>query len=143
MILRRAARPVLGLLQGRIDASVRAAEERQERRLNEVASRLVAEKDAESAEQHRMRELVAGEIGARIGELDDQLRRIGAQLVALESRVAELERPAVELAAEPAERAEARGLLDEVRAEHRRTRAELAAIAFYEERIARLESAGG
>jgi len=143
VILRRAARPVLGLLQGRIDASVRAAEERQERRLNEVASRLVAEKDAESAEQHRMRELVAGEIGARIGELDDQLRRIGAQLVALESRVAELERPAVELAAEPAERAEARGLLDEVRAEHRRTRAELAAIAFYEERIARLESAGG
>jgi hypothetical protein len=143
VILRRAARPVLAAVQGRIDAAVRAAEERQERRLHEVASRLVAEKDAESAEQHRMRELVAGEIGARIDELDDQLRRISAQLVALESRVADLERPAVELVAGPAERAEARGLLDEVRAEHRRTRAELAAIAFYEERIARLESTAG
>ncbi len=129
-------RPVLRLLQRRIDSTVRAAEDRSQQRLAEEAGRLRAEKDAESAEQHRMRELRLGEI---TGELDDQVRRISAQLVALEHRVAELERPAVELAAEPADRREARGLLDEVRTEHNRVRAELATIAFYEERIARLE----
>lgn len=141
MNLRSIARTPLRVLNRRIDRAVRAAEERQERRLHEVAARLVAEKDAESAEQHRMRELQVGEIRTHVHDLDDQVRRISAQLVALEHRVAELERPPVGLAAEPADRREARGLLDEVRIEHRRVRAELATIAFYEERIARLEGA--
>lgn len=144
-----AARPVLRLFDRRIDArvaaAVRAAEERRERDVAGVVERLVAEKDAESAEQHRMRELRLAEVTAQLAghhwELNDQLRRISAQLVALEQRVGDLERPAVDLAAEPAERAEARGLLDEVRVEHRRASAELSAIAFYEERIARLEQA--
>jgi hypothetical protein len=129
-------RPVLRVLQRRVDNAVRVAEDRMERRLAEEAGRLRAEKDAESAEQHRMRELRLAEI---THELDDQVRRISSQLVALEHRVAELERSPVELAAEPADRREARGLLDEVRTEHNRVRAELATIAFYEERIARLE----
>ena len=52
-----------------------------------------------------------------------------------------LERPAVDLAADDAERRTARSLVDEVRLEHDRTQAGLAAIAFYEERLARLEQA--
>lgn len=149
MDARSAARPVVRLVRARIGAlagpEIRAAGERHERHLAEVVARLVAEKDAESAEQHRLRELRLTEVTAALngdtGELTDQVRRISAQLVALEHRVADLERPAVDLAAEPAERAQARGLLDEVRVEHRRTSAELSAIAFYEERIARLERA--
>lgn len=134
-------RPVVTLLQKRIDTTVHAAEDRHERRLAEVTADLLAQKDAESAEQHRMRELRLAEVGSRIDDLDDQVRRIGVQLVELERRVGELERPAVDLDAEPADRRAARSLLDEVRVEHQRTRAELATIAFYEERIARLEGA--
>lgn len=141
--IRRAAvapvRPALRVLQNRIDNAVRAAEERRHRHAEQLAAELRDAQAAESAEQHRVRELRLGEVGGRIDELDDQLRRISAQLVALEERVGDLERPPVELAAEPADRREARSLLDEVRLEHRRTRSELAAIAFYEERIARLE----
>ena len=139
MSIRSVAKAPLRVLNRRIDKAVRAAEERQARTLQEVVSRLVAEKDAESAEQHRMRELRMSEVEPQVHDLDDQVRRISAQLVALEHRVADLERPPVELAAEPADRREARGLVDEVRTEHRRVRAELATIAFYEERIARLE----
>jgi hypothetical protein len=127
-------RPLLRRVRSRIDNAVRGAEERGERRLQVVAAELRQAHDAESAEQHRVREM-------RLGELDDQLRRISAQLVALEQRVGDLERPAVDLDADDADRRAARSLVDEVRVEHGRARAGLAAIAFYEERIARLERA--
>ena len=77
----------------------------------------------------------------KLDDLHDQVRRISGQLVALEQRVGALERPAVDLAADDAERRTARSLVDEVRLEHDRTQAGLAAIAFYEERLARLEQA--
>jgi hypothetical protein len=134
-------RPLLRIVQIRIDNAVRAAEERGEQRLQVVAAELRGELAAEAAEQHRLREMRLGEGSGRIGELDDQLRRISAQLVALERRVGDLERPAVDLAAEDADRRAARSLVDEVRLEHDRAQAGLAAIAFYEERIARLERA--
>jgi uncharacterized coiled-coil protein SlyX len=130
-------RPVLGRLQARIDNAVRASDERSEGNLREVARQLRAEQATEAALQHRLR----GELSVRVDELNDQVRRISGQLVALEQRVGDLERPAVELAADDAERREARSLIDEVRGEHGRTQAGLAAIAFYEERIARLEQA--
>ena len=44
-------------------------------------------------------------------------------------------------AADGAERAEARRLIEEIRTEHGRARSRLAAVAFYEERISRLERA--
>ena len=94
--------------------------------------------------QHRLRDERLGELRAisrPLDDLNDQLRRISAQLVALEQRVGDLERPAVDLAADDADRRAARSLVDEVRLEHDRTQAGLAAIAFYEERIARLERA--
>ena len=63
-----------------------------------------------------------GESTGRVDELDDQLRRISAQLVALEQRVGDLERPAVDLAADDTDRHAARALVDEVRLEHGRPR---------------------
>jgi chromosome segregation ATPase len=128
-------RPLLRSVQVRIDN----ADQRGEQRLAEAVARLREAHDAEAAEQHRVREMRLGEVTGRIDDLDDQLRRISAQLVALEQRVGDLERPAVDLAAADTDRHAARALVDEVRLEHGRTQAGLAAIAFYEERIARLE----
>lgn len=130
-------RPLLRSVQVRIDN----AERRGEQRLTEAVARLRDEQVAEAAEQHRVREMRLGEVTGRVDELSDQVRRISAQLVALEQRVGDLERPAVDLAADDTERRAARSLVDEVRVEHGRTQAGLAAIAFYEERIARLERA--
>jgi chromosome segregation ATPase len=130
-------RPLLRSVQVRIDN----AEQRGEQRLTEEVARLRDEQAAEAAEQHRVREMRLGEVTGRIDELSDQVRRISAQLVALEQRVGDLERPAVDLAADDTDRRAARSLVDEVRVEHGRTQAGLAAIAFYEERIARLERA--
>jgi hypothetical protein len=134
-------RPVLRSIQARVDNAVRDAEARGEQRLQAATAELRAAHDAESAEQHRVRELRLGEVTARVDELSDQVRRISGQLVALEHRVGDLERPAVDLAADDAEHRTARALVDEVRLEHDRAQAGLAAIAFYEERIARLEQA--
>ena len=134
-------RPLLRSVQNRIDNAVRAAEERGEHRLQVLATELREAQAAEAAEQHRLRDERVGEVAGRIDELADQVRRISAQLVALEQRVADLERPAVDLTADDADRRAARSLVDEVRLEHDRTQAGLAAIAFYEERLARLEQA--
>jgi len=116
---------------------VRAAEKRDERRLQVAVGELHEALATEAATQHRLR----AELGERLDDLHDQVRRISGQLVALEQRVGALERPAVDLAADDAERRTARSLVDEVRLEHDRTQAGLAAIAFYEERLARLEQA--
>jgi hypothetical protein len=129
--------PLLRILQTRIDNAVRAAEERVERRLEVAVGELHQAQATEAATQHGLR----AELGAKVDDLHDQVRRISGQLVALEQRVGALERPAVELTADDAERRTARSLVDEVRLEHDRTRAGLAAIAFYEERLARLEQA--
>ena len=130
-------RPIMRSVQTRVDNAVHAAEERDERRLQVAVGELHEALATEAATQHRLR----AELGERFDELNDQLRRISGQLVALEQRVGALERPAVELGADDAERRTARSLVDEVRLEHDRTQAGLAAIAFYEERLARLEQA--
>lgn len=130
-------RPLLQSVQARIDNALRGADERGEHRVQVAAGELHAALATEAATQHRLR----AELGERLDELNDQLRRISGQLVALEQRVGALERPAVDLGADDAERRTARALVDEVRLEHDRTQAGLAAIAFYEERLARLEQA--
>ena len=130
-------RPIMRSVQTRVDNAVRAAEKRDERRLQVAVGELHEALATEAATQHRLR----AELGERFDELNDQLRRISGQLVALEQRVGALERPAVELGADDAERRTARALVDEVRLEHDRAQAGLAAIAFYEERLARLEQA--
>ncbi len=134
-------RPLVQRVQTRIDNAVRAGDERREQRLQEIAAQLRDEQATEAALQHRLRDERLVELSGHVGELDDQLRRISAQLVALERRVGDLERPAVDLNADDGDRQEARALVDEVRLVHGRTQAGLAAVAFYEERIARLEQA--
>ena len=134
-------RPLLDSVQTRIDNAVRAADERGVGRLRVATDELHAALATEAATQHRLRDELRAELGGHVDELDDQLRRISGQLVALEQRVGALERPAVELAADDAERRTARALVEEVRLEHDRARAGLAAVAFYEERLARLEQA--
>lgn len=70
--------------------------------------------------------------GARIHHRDE-LRLMAAQLSALETRVATVERPVL------AETGETPSGVEEVRAEHARIRARLTAVAKYEERLARVE----
>ena len=134
---RAVLRPIMRSVQTRVDNAVRAAEKRDERRLQVAVGELHEALATEAATQHRLR----AELGERFDELNDQLRRISGQLVALEQRVGALERPAVDLDGDDAERRTARALVDEVRLEHDRAQAGLAAIAFYEERLARLEQA--
>ena len=134
---RAVLRPIMRSVQTRVDNALRGADERGEHRVKVAAGELHAALATEAATQHRLR----AELGERFDELNDQLRRISGQLVALEQRVGALERPAVDLAADDAERRTARSLVDEVRLEHDRAQAGLAAIAFYEERLARLEQA--
>jgi hypothetical protein len=100
------------------------------------------ERDALRAELGELRghvDRVAGEIRGRLDEVTDQLRLMGAQVAATDERVGELERPPVVVAGDDGELAEAGRLVEEIRREHGRARSRLAAIAFYEERIARLE----
>jgi predicted RNase H-like nuclease (RuvC/YqgF family) len=81
----------------------------------------------------------------RIEDLERELVRISPQLAALEQRLEELRvrldrQP---LTAEPGEVAEARSVLDEVRAEHARVRARISAATVFEERLRVLEERAG
>ncbi len=74
---------------------------------------------------------------ARIDELERQLIRISPQLAALEQRVAELSARVddPDFVADDSEKAEARRLVDEVRAEHAKVRARISAAVVFEERL--------
>ncbi|HWC83856.1 MAG TPA: hypothetical protein VG756_28175 [Pseudonocardiaceae bacterium] len=89
---------------------------------------------------------LAGEFDSlrdRVGKLEHELSRVGAQLAALDTRVAETERPPVAVAgggkAAAGDLNKATALVEEIRAEHQRVRARLTAVAGYEERLGRLE----
>lgn len=77
----------------------------------------------------------------RVGDLERELMRLSPQVAALETRVEELARrldPAPE-AGSPEDFAEARSLVEEVRAEHARVRARISAASVFEERLRVLE----
>jgi chromosome segregation ATPase len=74
----------------------------------------------------------------RISQVEWTQERLGPQVAAVDERLAVLERPAP-AAGDPAEQAEARSLVAEVRSEHAKVRARLSAVASYEHRIAQLE----
>ena len=119
-------------------------------RIENIARQIV---DADAERRSRELQAVRDDVGdlrvhverllddarAHQDDIDNKLRLMAAQLAAADARVAALERPAVDLALDGAERAEARRLIEEIRTEHGRARSRLAAVAFYEERIARLE----
>lgn len=70
-----------------------------------------------------------------------EMKRIAPQLAALERRVEEM-RQRLEAAPrvdEPAELAESRSLIEEVRREHAQVRVRLSAVTAYEERLRRIE----
>ncbi|HET6152204.1 MAG TPA: hypothetical protein VFE15_04565 [Marmoricola sp.] len=73
----------------------------------------------------------------RVGDLERELIRLSPQVAALEVRIADLgER--IEAAPAPGtdtDRAEARSLVEEVRAEHARVRARISAATVFEERL--------
>lgn len=83
--------------------------------------------------------------GDRIADLERELLRLSPQVASLEQRLEEL-RTKVEDAfadAGPAEQAEARSLVEEVRAEHARVRARISAAVVFEERLRVLEAKAG
>lgn len=83
--------------------------------------------------------------GDRIADLERELLRLSPQVAALEQRVEDLrvriEDPA--FTGDDAERAEARSLVEEVRAEHARVRARISAASVFEERLRVLEQGAG
>jgi uncharacterized protein YlxW (UPF0749 family) len=76
----------------------------------------------------------------RINQVASTQDRLGPHVAAVDERLAVLERP-VPAPGDPAEQAEARSLVEEIRSEHARVRARLSAVASYEHRIAQLEQA--
>ncbi len=81
----------------------------------------------------------------RISDVERELIRIAPQLAALEQRVEDLRErlddPAFE--ADDGQPAEARNLVDEVRAEHAKVRARISAAVVFEERLRVLEAKAG
>jgi uncharacterized protein involved in exopolysaccharide biosynthesis len=81
----------------------------------------------------------------RIADLERELMRLSPQVAALEQRLEELrarlDDPA--FTAGDAERAQARSLVEEVRAEHARVRARISAASVFEERLRVLEDRAG
>lgn len=126
-LVRVAGRPVFGRLRPRIEFI--------------AMERLRPELDAVRADLGNLRrdvEQVTKDLDGHVKWLYDEQRRLAPHLAALEARVAAFERPGsvarledrLEYSADEA---------DEVRAEHARIRARLAAVSKYEERLARLE----
>lgn len=145
-LARRSSAPVWNRLWPRVeDIADRAAN----RRAAEVADRIRADVaklgDDIRRELAELREEVAAArpLAGRIDWVDNVLARLGPHVAAVDERVGTLERTRVagEDAGpvDEAEIAQARSLVEEVRAEHAKVRARLTAIARYEERIARLE----
>lgn len=78
----------------------------------------------------------------RLIEAEQAIQRLAPQVSALEKRVEDLRDGAQPVQADDAQVAEARQLLDAVRAEHERIRARLALVSSYEERLRLLEGRG-
>jgi len=124
-------RPVMARLRPRIE---QIATDRMQPELD----RLHADLTGLIAELRREVERATKDLDGHVKWLYDEQRRLAPHLAALETRIAAFERPGT--VARLAERLEyAPDEAEEVRAEHARIRARLAAISKYEERLARLE----
>lgn len=124
---------------------------RTERQVEGLGAKLAEHGKAHARQRRRLQALAErlGAQGSRLKTLEEsdnattvRFDVLQHQLAAIEQRLSE-----VEARLEPApastedERLEARSLLEEMRQEHRRVRAEFGAVIAYEERIRRLESA--
>lgn len=82
------------------------------------------------------RAMEISQLRARVGELEEKVDRLSAQLAAAEERLADRIEPAV-----TADTSEPSTLLAEARAEHRRMRTRLGLVTNYVSRLERLERA--
>jgi hypothetical protein len=136
-IARRVGEPVWSRLWPRVEAVAERHATRVARQLRGELGDLRTELRAELA---GLRETVdrLGALVERVEWTENEVRRIGPHVAAIDQRVAGLER------AEPVaggDAAEGRTLVDEIRSEHARIRARLSAVASYEHRIATMEQA--
>lgn len=86
------------------------------------------------------------EFGQRLDKLGhdtfwtaEDMRRIAPQVAALDSRLEDMRERSQPVTGTPEEVVEARNVLDEVRREHERVRVRLSAVAWYEDRLRKLE----
>ncbi|MHA6794813.1 hypothetical protein ACVGVM_15075 [Pseudonocardia bannensis] len=126
------ARPVWTRLRVRMEHIATVAAEAETGRLRVAVEAQRAEQAADTG--RRLEQL-----SRRLDDLEHQLWLMSAQVAATDERIGGLERPGVDLSGTDRERDEARRLIEEIRTEHGRARTSLSAIAFYEERISRLE----
>lgn len=89
---------------------------------------------------HRLPDDVHGwltDLEVRLGDVERELGRVSPQLAALEARLEDLVAriDGRQLVATPQEQAEARSLLESVKAEHARIRARITAATAFEERL--------
>lgn len=96
--------------------------------------------DAQAERLERQHERLAA-VEQQLGSLTTVYQVLEHQMASLEVRMDQLERAVVDDTPDStdAERAEARGLVAEIREEHRRIRARFGVVARYEERLRRLE----
>ncbi|HEY8372422.1 MAG TPA: hypothetical protein VIL00_06725 [Pseudonocardiaceae bacterium] len=147
-MLREVARfvggPVWRRLRPRIEAIAARQAEQATRQLAEELRRLREDLERGLSSLHASLDDLrrrTDDLDGRSGWTENEVRRMGPHLAAVDERVAMLERPAARSSGDTAEQTESRSVLEEVRAEHARIRARLTAIARFEERLARLEEA--
>ncbi len=136
-IARRVGKPVWSRLWPRVEAVAERHATRVARQLRGELGELRTELRGELTGLREAVDRLAA-VAARIDWTENEVKRIGPHLAAVDQRVAGLERP--EPVAE-ADSAEGRTLVDEIRSEHARVRARLSAVSSYEQRIAKVEQA--
>ena len=124
-----------GLMRGRLGAAIQW-------RVNEVVElrfaeydRLLADIETRLNRQRKTLDKASLEAARRVKLLEVLI----PQLAALEVRLSEQERDVAPLEGTPGEVDEARSIVEEVRREHDRVRARLSGVAWYEDRLRKVE----
>jgi DNA repair exonuclease SbcCD ATPase subunit len=135
---RSRALPVPSALRTRLDRAVRA-------RVDDALSPLRRRVRGHERRLKRLERLHEQRQVDKVPGLVNHFERLQVQVASLETRLEEV-RQLLEDPLQPGtseERAEARGLLDEIRREHQQIRARMTAVSWYEDRLRKLEDAVG
>jgi hypothetical protein len=141
VLARRAAAPVLDRLWPRVETIAARSSAALATELRSEIADLRSDMKIELAELRTAIDATIGDLAGRVDWTENELRRIGPHVAAVDERVAGLERPAPDPTADAPAQGEARSLVEEIRGEHARVRARLSAVAHYEHRIAKMEQA--
>lgn len=137
--LRPAAVPGVRRLSGRLDRAVRW---RVEEAVAPLRERLDRQERRIAALEHRLDERLPDAV-RKATRAFTEVERMQPQTASMEQRLEEL-RQRLDTRLDPGsaeDQAEARRLLDEVRREHQQIRSRMTAIAWYEDRLRKLEEA--